>query len=235
VVQVFSSSEVLHMRILPKALFTALAATAIAASPARAQGVAEWDYRPNSWYWGMYGGQTSFATSIARTTAPNFGVEWMITRTKFAMNVFAEQAYFNAVSTVTDPTTSAPRRVDIKDLRRVGGTAMMFLPQYKYFHPWFGVGYAFNFIREAEPQGSSYASPAARDATLQRVNDGRAQGKAFGEFGMMFTYRQWAPYVNYTAMPTKGSGSWMVNGEGFTNIWKLGFRYSFGTAIEERF
>src|SRR5436190_23176990 len=110
-------------------LIPALVALAFAAAPARAQGAADWDVRPNSWYWGMYGGQTSFATSIARTTAPMFGVEWTITRSKFALNVFAEQSYFNAVSTVRDFPTSAPRRVDIQDMRRVGGSAMMFLPQ----------------------------------------------------------------------------------------------------------
>jgi hypothetical protein len=215
-------------------LITAFMAVALAAAPASAQGTADWDYRPNSWYWGMYGGQTSFATSIARTTAPMFGVEWTITRSKYALNVFAEQSYFNAVSTIRDFPTSAPRRVDIQDMRRIGGSGMIFLPQYKYFHPWFGAGYAFNFIREATPQGSSYASPEARDSVFARVKDARTQGNMFGEFGMMFTYRQWAPFLQYTVMPTRGSESWMVNGDGFTNIWKLGFRYSFGTAIEER-
>lgn len=220
---------------LPTVVLAALSATMLAGTPLAAQGSADWDVRPNSWYWGMYGGQTSFPTTIARTTAPMFGVEWTITRSRFALNVFAEQSYFNAVSTVKDSPSSAPRRVDIQDLRRIGGSAMMFLPQYKYFHPWFGAGYGFNIIRQATPQGSSYASPADRDVVLARIEDGRAQGKLFGEFGMMVSYRQWAPFIQYTVMPTKGTGSWMVNGDGFTNIWKLGFRYSFGTAVEDKF
>ena len=112
---------------------------------------------------------------------------------------------------------------------------MLFLPQYKYFHPWFGAGYAFNFIRQATPQGSSYASPADRDIVVARVDEARTQGKLFGEVGMMVAYKQWAPFVQYTVMPTKGSSSWLVNGEGFTNAWKLGWRYSFGSAIENRF
>ena len=219
--------------LLSKALVT-LTATAIASAPVQAQGDANWDFRPNAWYWGMYGGQTSFATTIARTNAPMFGVDWMITRTNFALNVFAEQSYFNAVSTVTDFPTSAPRRVDIQDMRRVGGSGMIFLPQYHYFHPWFGAGYAFNFIRQATPEGSSFASPAARDSITARVNAARAQGKMFAEFGMMFSYRQWAPYAQYTVMPTQGTSNWFVNGDGFTNIWKLGFRYSFGPAFNER-
>ncbi len=219
---------------LSTAVFAALVATALAAMPAAAQGSADWDVRPNSWYWGVYGGQTSFPTTIARTTAPMIGVEWMITRSEFALNVFAEQSYFNAVSTIPDYPTSAPRRVDIQDMRRVGAAAMTFLPQYKYFHPWFGVGYAFNFIKQAVPEGSAYASPAARDSVAARIESGRAQGKMFAEFGMLWAYRQWAPFAQYTVMPTKGSSSWMVNGEGFTNIWKLGLRYSFGPASQER-
>ncbi len=220
---------------LSKALVAAFSVASLATAPLAAQGAAVWDVRPDSWYWGIYGGQTSFPTSIARTTAPMVGVEWTITRTRFALNVFAEQSYFNAVSTVPDYPSSAPRRVDIQDMRRVGGSAMMFLPPYKYFHPWFGAGYAFNFIRSATPQGSSYASPAARDSVVLRVDEGRAQGKLFGEVGMMVSYKQWAPFIQYTAMPTKGTSSWLVNGDGFTNVWKLGWRYSFGSAIDNRF
>jgi len=218
-----------------RATMAALTLSVFAAAPLAAQGSADWDFRPDSWYWGIYGGQSSFATTIARTTAPMVGVDWMITRKRIALNVFAEQSYFNAVSTVPDSPSSAPRRVDFQDLRRVGGSAMMFLPQYKYFHPWVGAGYAFNFVRSATPQGSSYASPGDRDIVVARVDEARAHGGLFGDVGMMVTYKQWAPFVQYTVMPTKGSSSWLVNGEGFTNVWKLGWRYSFGSAIDNRF
>ena len=220
---------------LPTAVLAAIGATLLASAPLAAQGAADWDVRPNSWYWGVYGGQTSFPTTIARTTAPMVGIDWMITRTRFALNVFAEQSYFGAVSTITDFPTSAPRRVDIKDMRRIGGSAMIFLPEYKYFHPWFGAGYALNFVREATPQGSSFASPAARDTITARINTARTQGKLFGELGVMASYKKFAPFLQYTVMPTQGSGSWFVNGEGFTNIWKLGIRYNFGPAVNEKF
>ena len=219
---------------LPTAILTAIAATVLASASLAAQGAAETDFRPNAWYWGVYGGQTSFATSIARTNAPMIGMEWTITRTRFALNVFAEQSYFNAVSTITDFPTAAPRRVDIKDMRRIGGSAMIFLPAWRYIHPWFGAGYGFNFIREATPQGSSFASPAARDTVDNRIATARTQGKLFGELGIMGSYRNWGPFLQYTVMPTQGSKSWFVNGEGFTNIWKLGVRYNFGPSIEEK-
>jgi hypothetical protein len=223
---------------LHTAVLTAIAGAVLAAVPLAAQGTAQptptWDLRTDAWYWGMYGGQTSFATSVTHTTAPMFGVEWTITRRRFALNVFAEQSYFNSVSTVADFPSSAPRNVNIQDMRRVGASGMFFLPQYKYFHPWFGAGYGFNFIRSATPQGTSYASAAARDSVEARVNNARAQGELFGEFGMMFAYKEWAPFLQYTVMPTQGTGSWFVNGDRFTNIWKLGFRYTFGPSVEDK-
>ena len=216
------------------AVLAALAATVLASAPLAAQATANWDMHPNSWYWGGYWGQTSLATTIARTHAPTVGVDWMITRTRFALNIFAEQSYFNAVSTITDFPTAAPRRVDISDMRRIGGGAMIFLPSYKYFHPWFGAGYAFNYIRQATPQGSSFASPAARDTINARIETAKSQGKLYGELGIMTVYKDWAPFFQFTVMPTQGTGNWFVNGEGFTNVWKVGLRYNFGTAIEEK-
>ena len=218
-------------------IFAAAVVLAAAAAPAFAQGAANQDVRPNAWYWGIYGGQTSFATAVARTTAPTGGVEWVLTRQRFALNIFAEQSYFNAVSTVVNYGNAGNvgiRRVDIQDMRRVGASGMFFLPPYKYFHPWLGAGYAFNMIRQATPEGSSFDSPAARDSITARINNAQAQGKLFGEFGMMFSFKQLAPFIQYSVMPSKGSGSWFVNGDGFTNVWKAGVRYSFGPSIDER-
>jgi hypothetical protein len=211
-----------------------LAALAALPAAAAAQSAEDTRIAQNAWYWGAYGGQTSFATSIARTNAPTIGADWMITRTRYAVNVFAEQSYFNAVSTITDFPSSAPRKVDITDMRRVGFSAMFFLPDYQQWKPWFGVGYAFNFIKAATPQGSSYNSPAARDSVFERVDRAKGQGKMFGDLGVMFSYRKWAPFVMLTIMPTKGSEDWMVNGNGFTQVWKAGVRVNLGPAISER-
>lgn len=215
-------------------LVLALAAGAAMHAPtsASAQGATNSPIMQNSWYWGGYYGRTSFATSQARTDAPTIGVDWMITRTRYAFGFFAEQSYFNAVSTITDFPSTAPRRVDITDMRRVGFSGMIFLPDYRNWRPWFGVGYAFNFIKSATPEGNAYASPAARDSVFNRVDRGRAQGKEFGDLGLMYTYKKWAPFVTYTVMPTKGAGSWMVNGEGFAYVWRVGMRYNMGSSIE---
>src|ERR1019366_7012470 len=174
------------------------ASAAVGLSPSAAaaqQAAGQWQ---DAWFWGAYGGYTSFATPIARTNAPMIGIDWMITREHFALNVFAEQAYFNAVSTVPDFPTSAPRRVDIQDMRSVGFAAMFFTPELYRLKPYFNVGYAFNFIKTGTPEGSFYASPAAQDTVLGRINDARSIGKLFGSFGVMSVFGRFAPFFQYT-------------------------------------
>ena len=212
--------------------FAASAGVGLAPSAARAQqNAASWQ---DSWYWGAYGGYTSFATTIASKNAPTVGLDWVITRTRFALNLFAEQSYFNAVSTIQDFPTAAPRKVDITDMRRVGFSAMIFTPSLKWVKPYVGFGYAFNFIKTGNPEGTFFASPQARDTVLSRINDARTAGKVFGDVGFMFMIGRFSPFAQYAVMPTKGNGNWMVNGEGFTNIWSAGLRVNLGSSIEKK-
>ena len=219
------------LRRLALAVFAFLAAGLAPSSAAAQRSAASWQ---DSWFWGAYGGYTSFGTRVASTNAPTIGLDWVITRSRFALNVFAEQSYFNAVSTVADFPTSADRKVDITDMRRVGFSAMFLTPSWKIFHPYVGLGYAMNFIKSGTPQGSFYASPAARDSVLNRVNDARTAGKPFGNLGLMIIVGRVAPFAQYSVMPTKGTGNWMVNGDGFTNIWSAGLRLNLGGSIEKK-
>lgn len=220
-----------------KAVLAALTGAAVAAAPAVAQQAAaqqaptKWDVQPNSWYWGAYGGQTALFTTVSTTLAPTMGIDWMITRKNFALNVFAEQAYFNAQSTVFSSDSLA--NVAMQDMRRIGLAAMVFLPQVRVFHPWFSAGYAFNYVTNAAPVTAVAAGPA-RDTLLTSVESARAQGKLFGSLGVMVAYRQWAPFAEFTMMPTTGSSSWLVNGGRSANIWKAGLRYRFGPSISDR-
>ena len=210
------------------------ASAAVGLSPSAAtaqQPAATWQ---NAWFWGAYAGSTSFATSIARTNALTMGIDWMITREHFALNIFAQQAYFNAVSTVQDSGSMALRRVDIQDMRSLGFAAMIFTPELYRVKPYFNVGYAFNFINSGTPEGGGFTSPAAQDTVLSRINNARAMGKMFGSFGLMTVQGRFAPFIQYTMMPTQGSGAWLVNGSGTTNTWTVGLRYNFGTSVSKK-
>jgi hypothetical protein len=229
----FLSFEVQRMRSYRLVVPALLSTLALGMVPQRVEAQKATSIQ-DSWLWGAYGGYASIPTVIATTNAPTVGIEWVITRTRYALNVFADQSYFNGISTVADYPTSAVRRVDIQDMRRVGFAGMIFTPEISVIKPYFGFGYSFNFIKQATPQGSTFSSAAARDTVLKRVENSRAEGKVFGEFGVMGTYRRFSPFAQYVVMPTKGKGSWFVNGDGFTNMWQLGLRYNFGSAIEKR-
>ncbi len=118
-------------------------------------------------------------------------------------------------------------------MRRVGFSALIFLPEIKV-KPYVGFGYSFNFIKQAVPEGQFFATPEARDTVMSRVDAARAQGNLFGKIGVMYLWRRFAPFAEYSVMPTKGSGDWYLNGNGMTNIWSLGLRYNFGTSIDKR-
>ena len=224
------------MRSFRHILLALVASAAVGLSPsgvAAQEPAVAWQ---DSWFWGAYGGYTSFTTAIARTTnAPTLGVDWMITRERFALNIFAEQSYFNAISTVPDASTPAPRRVDITDMRRVGFAAMIFTPEVRMVKPYFNLGWAFNFIKTGTPEGTFFKDSTSRNTLLSRIEDARASGKFFAGFGVTTLLRdRFAPFAQYSVMPTKGSGDWMLNGEGFANIFSIGLRYNFGTSIEKK-
>jgi hypothetical protein len=188
----------------------------------------------DSWFWGAKGGVVTFRTEIARTSAPVIGAEWLITRSKGALHVSLDQAYFDAQSVVANsPSGGVPRRVNIRDLRRF--SASYYLMPWTYFgsvRPYIGLGMAFNFIPRAEPDGDNFASPAARDTVLQRINDAQSRGSLLGTLGVQAQYRRFAPFVQATVMPTQGRNEFLINGDGFTYHIEAGLRYNFGSSIE---
>ncbi|MBX9928304.1 MAG: hypothetical protein K2X99_05255 [Gemmatimonadaceae bacterium] len=191
----------------------------------------------NAWFWGASGGQISFPTAIARTTAPEIGVDWLITRTRFGLQVYAAQSYFDAVSTVDNFTAAAPRGVarlvDMQDLRRVGFNSTMFTPALGRVRPYVGVGYSFNFVKSAIPRGTFYETPAARDTVFNRLEKAKASGKLNASLGLMVPVKRFAPFAQVGIMPARGSRSWLVNGNGFTYLWSLGLRVNAGSSIEK--
>ncbi|HEX7546253.1 MAG TPA: hypothetical protein VF368_05970 [Gemmatimonadaceae bacterium] len=195
----------------------------------------------DSWYWGVYGGATNFTTAAGssnlRTNAPSIGVDWMLTRKSFALNIFADQTFFSTLSSIASPTGPAPLPVNISDMRRLGFSAMIFTPEYKAIKPYFGVGYSFNFISSAALRTCAncvtFPTQAAADSNQHAIVNAKAMGKVFGNVGVMYVWRRFAPFAQYTLMPTQGTSDWYLNGSGVTSIWTVGLRYNFGTSIEK--
>jgi hypothetical protein len=189
----------------------------------------------DSWFWGAKGGMAFLRTEIARTEAPVVGIEWLITRSKYGLYVGLDQAYFDAVSTVNDaPTRGVVRRVDIRDLRRFEVAGYMFpVAWWEMLRPYFGLGYSFNFVVEAESEGSQFANAEARDTVLARIESAKTRSSIFATFGLQLDWRRFAPFVQASWMPTHGRSPFLINGRGFTYYVEGGLRYNFGTAIEK--
>ncbi len=195
----------------------------------------------DSWYWGAYAGYTNFATAFGsenlRTNAPSIGAEWMLTRTKYALHLFAEQSYFSTTSSIGSPTGAAPLAVNINDMRRLGFDLMIFTPEFQMIKPYVGLGYAFNFINSANLRTcagcNTFATQAQADSNQKAIVNARSMGKAFVNVGAMWVYKRFAPFAQYTIMPSQGKSDWYLNGTGFTTQWALGLRYNFGSSIEK--
>jgi hypothetical protein len=189
----------------------------------------------DSWFWGVKGGVAFLHTEVNRAEAPAFGAEWLITRSKFALYVSLDQAYFDGVSTVNNsPSTGVPRRVEIRDMRRFTGSAYFFPRSFAdgAIRPYAGLGYAFNFIVRAASQGDQFASPEARDTVLDRIESARARSSIIGTAGLQVQIQRLAPFLQASFMPTQGRGQFLINGQGFSYYVEAGLRYNFGSAIE---
>lgn len=212
--------EVLRMRSCRLVVLLLAAVTAAGLAPSSGGAQSATQGFSDSWYWGVYGGGTSFTTlagsSNLRTNAPSIGVDWMLTRKSFALNVFADQTFFNTLSSITSPTGPAMLPVSISDMRRVGFAAMFFTPEYKAFKPYVGVGYSFNFINSASLRTCAscvtFPSQAAADSNQQAIVNAKSMGKLFGNVGVMYIWRKFAPFVQYTMMPTQGVSDWILTG-----------------------
>ena len=195
----------------------------------------------DSWYWGAYGGYTNFATAFGtenlHTTAPSIGAEWMLTRSGYALNIFADQSYFSTLSSITSPTGAGPLAVNINDMRRIGFSLMIFTPEYKMLKPYVNLGYSFNFINSAALRScagcNTFPTQAAADSNQTAIVNARAEGKVFAGVGVMYIYKKFAPFVQFAVMPTQGVSDWYLNGAGFTTTFAVGLRYNFGTSIEK--
>jgi len=191
----------------------------------------------DSWYWGVYGGLTNFSTTPGtgnlNKTAPTVGIDWMLTRQNFALNIFANQSYFSTTSSVADVNGGGPLPVGINDLRQVGFSVMLFTPEIKMIKPYVNLGYAFNLINSATLGTCGACTPAAADSNRTAITDARSMGKIFGGVGAMWVWKRWAPFAQISIMPSQGASDWYINGTGFTTSFAAGIRYNFGSSIDK--
>jgi hypothetical protein len=161
------------MRLL-RSLTAGLALLVVVPAAGRAQ---EGRLFNNSWFWGLGGGtQTYWTSATAHAAAPVVSLDWLITRTHWALLLGFDQAFFTAnnmnytdVGRLYSDTTYTTYRdiayyaqASARNSRTLSASLMVF-PGSGHLRPYAGIGVSANFV-----QGSvtTSAPPALVPANL---------------------------------------------------------------------
>lgn len=188
----------------------------------------------DSWFWGIHGGAMVFDAGIdaepVMVTAPTIGGEWFITRASIALRMSVQQAFFDEMTAVFDPTAGGARPVAVKDWRRYAAE-LYFMPSGdRFLTPYLGMGVALNVIQEATPQGS-FTSEASLDSVYTRVNEFSSRASLLASVGGQFNFGRTAFFMQASAMPTRNQ--FLLSRSQYTIGLEAGLRYNFGSAIEK--
>jgi hypothetical protein len=118
----------------------------------------------NSWFWGLGGGGLTYWTSTtAHAQAPTVSIDWLITRTHWALYLGADEAFFTAKNLTysetgrlyTDTTLTNFNNVSyyaqakVRNSRHIEAELMTF-PGHGILRPYAGIGVSGNFVQGAE-------------------------------------------------------------------------------------
>lgn len=188
----------------------------------------------DSWYWGITGGAMMFNAGYdqdVKVTAPSVGGEWFITRSRFALRVSVQQAFFDKQAAVYDPTVSgAARPVDVKDWRRYAVEVYAMPSGDRFLTPYAGLGVALNVIQNASPVGS-FVSEESLESVFLTVDEFSTRASLVAAAGAQASFGRSALFFQASAMPTRNA--FLLNRSQYTLQLEGGIRYSFGSAIEK--
>jgi hypothetical protein len=191
----------------------------------------------NGWFWGAKGGITRFDAIDTQTggfrsvNAATVGGEWLITRTRGALVLSVEQAFFDEVSAVFDPTSpGAARPVDISDMRRYHVGLLAFPVNWAGARPYLGVGYAVNVIQDASPRGN-FPTEAAMDSVFDRVDRQSTRAAFVVTAGIQAQMGRWGLFAQAATMPTRDN--FLINGSSNTFMFEAGLRFRISDAIDK--
>lgn len=188
----------------------------------------------NSWFWGIKGGSTMFTTGAsgdAKVNAPTVGAEWVITRSKVALYLGVDQAFFDNTAAVYD--ASAPgsaRAVNIGDLRSYNAGMFFYPLRYGNLRPYAGLGLAINVIQNADPLGT-YVDAKSQAAVFTTIDDQSSRVSARFTLGAQYQVQRVALFVQGATMPTRNN--FLINGAANSFVVEGGLRFNLLGAIEK--
>ena len=185
----------------------------------------------DSWYWGAKGGVSMFSSATEDVTAPTVGAEWLITRTRVALYVSVDQAFFETDGSVSDASSiGGERLVNIQDSRRYNMQLFAFPKQFGGFRPYAGLGFSLISIRDVEPTGT-FATPASQDSIFNQIDASSSRTSAVFTLGGQYDVQRFAFFVQASTMSTRSR--FLINGNPNTYVIEGGLRYNLVDAIEK--
>jgi hypothetical protein len=215
------------MRLL-KLASLCLVACAAMATPASSQQFGKFD---DSWFWGAKGGAGSFTTAPnASKSAPTYGLDWMITRTRGGLYVSADQSSFTRTVTLADANAANGRRqVVINDLRRVGFSGVVFPPPYGRMRAYAGLGAAISIIGSAIAQNDSVGGAPSQDF-LDKTESARSRASLMALVGGQIQFGRTAYFMQETVLPS--GAEFLVPST--MSFFEVGIRFNFGSSVDTR-
>jgi hypothetical protein len=209
-----------------RSVVVGLVAAMVVSAAAQAQAIRDFD---NSWFWGAKAGINTFsAAGHGNGTAPNLGIDWLITRTKGGLYVSGDQSIFNHDVDVADPgSTTGTRTVRVDDMRRLSFAALAFPKHFGGITPYAGVGYMIAVLGDARIRLDSLnAFPS--NAFIDNVESQRSRGAVLGMLGVQIQTRRAAIFAQETMLPA--NSQFLLNS--VLSFFEFGVRYNFGSSID---
>jgi hypothetical protein len=209
-----------------RSVVVALVAAMVVSAAAQAQAIRDFD---NSWFWGAKAGINTFsAAGHGNGTAPNIGIDWLITRSKGGLYVSGDQSIFNHDVDVADPgSTTGTRTVRVDDMRRLTFAALAFPKHFGGITPYAGVGYMLAVIGDARIRLDTLnAFPS--NSFIDNVETARSRGAVLGMLGVQVQTRRAALFAQETMLPA--NSQFLLNS--VLSFFEFGVRYNFGSSID---
>jgi hypothetical protein len=208
-----------------RAVIVALTATLVGSASANAQ-VRNFD---NSWFWGFKTGVNSFSVpGHGNTSTPDFGIDWLITRSKGGLYVSGNQSVFQRDLEFSDASSQTGQRtVRVNDMRRITFAAMVFPKHFGGITPYGGLGYTIAVLGDARVFVDS-VNTFPSNAFLDEVENERSRSAVSGIAGVQIQTSRAAIFAQESILPSNNTFLF----RSVLSFFEFGVRWNFGSSID---
>jgi hypothetical protein len=207
-----------------RSILRLLAGLAIVALAPRVGAAQEGRLFKDSWFFGAKAGNmTYWTTTTQHGQAPMLGGETLITRSRGGLYLSLDQQFFTGTTTVINGS-GAEQLVEIKDNRRATIAAMIFPKAFGWIRPYGGIGFALNFIQNANPVGGGDAT------TYAIIQEQKTVSSPLFMVGTQLQLLRFSVFGQASYMPAQNT--FLLNNNE-TYFIEAGIRYNIGSSIEK--